>query len=201
MHRRAFSCMKRSCRNCLCPVAGRSEQGARRRSAGCLDDHGPGGQQGAVRSRTKIHLDRIGGRRASGRWGTRTAGGHRAGLLRPPDDLLGREAEHDDRSGGNLRAGARSAYVRYGDRSRRDCQRNGVRAWGLRVFRRQATWSAPSDASLRAGRVFLNGVPSNTAAPMGGYKRSGNGREMGVFGLEEYLEVKAMIGFEQPEFA
>ncbi|MBC8641359.1 aldehyde dehydrogenase family protein [Caballeronia sp. EK] len=49
---------------------------------------------------------------------------------------------------------------------------------------------------IRAGRVFLNGVPSNPAAPMGGYKRSGNGREMGVFGLEEYLEVKAMIGFE-----
>lgn len=49
---------------------------------------------------------------------------------------------------------------------------------------------------LRAGRVFLNGVPSNTAAPMGGYKQSGNGREMGVFGLEEYLEVKAMMGFE-----
>ena len=33
---------------------------------------------------------------------------------------------------------------------------------------------------------------------MGGYKQSGNGREMGVFGLEEYLEVKAMIGFEEP---
>ena len=33
---------------------------------------------------------------------------------------------------------------------------------------------------------------------MGGYKRSGNGREMGVFGLEEFLEVKAMIGFEEP---
>jgi aldehyde dehydrogenase (NAD+) len=31
---------------------------------------------------------------------------------------------------------------------------------------------------------------------MGGYKRSGNGREMGVFGLEEYLETKAMIGFD-----
>jgi len=51
---------------------------------------------------------------------------------------------------------------------------------------------------MRAGRVFLNGMPSNTAAPMGGYKRSGNGREMGVFGLEEFLEVKAMIGFEAP---
>ena len=51
-------------------------------------------------------------------------------------------------------------------------------------------------AQLRAGRVFLNGAASNTAAPMGGYKRSGNGREMGVFGLEEFLEVKAMIGFD-----
>lgn len=49
---------------------------------------------------------------------------------------------------------------------------------------------------MRAGRVFLNGKPSNMAAPMGGYKQSGNGREMGVFGLEEYLEVKAMIGFD-----
>lgn len=47
---------------------------------------------------------------------------------------------------------------------------------------------------LRAGRVFVNGAASNQAAPMGGYKRSGNGREMGVFGLEEYLETKAMFG-------
>lgn len=53
-------------------------------------------------------------------------------------------------------------------------------------------------ARLRAGRVFLNGVPSNTAAPMGGYRQSGNGREMGRFGLEEYLEVKAMFGFPDP---
>lgn len=51
-------------------------------------------------------------------------------------------------------------------------------------------------SQIRAGRVFLNGAPSNAEAPMGGYKQSGNGREMGVFGLEEYLEVKAMIGFD-----
>jgi aldehyde dehydrogenase (NAD+) len=48
---------------------------------------------------------------------------------------------------------------------------------------------------MHAGRIFLNGAPSNNVAPMGGYKQSGNGREMGVFGLEEYLEVKAMLGF------
>jgi aldehyde dehydrogenase (NAD+) len=51
---------------------------------------------------------------------------------------------------------------------------------------------------MRAGRIFFNGAPSNYAAPMGGYKQSGNGREMGVFGLEEYLEVKALIGFDAP---
>jgi aldehyde dehydrogenase (NAD+) len=53
-------------------------------------------------------------------------------------------------------------------------------------------------AKLQAGRVFFNGAAANTVAPMGGYKQSGNGREMGVFGLEEYLEVKAMIGFMDP---
>lgn len=50
---------------------------------------------------------------------------------------------------------------------------------------------------LRAGRVFYNGAAGNAASPMGGFRQSGNGREMGVFGLEEFLEVKAMFGFEQ----
>jgi aldehyde dehydrogenase (NAD+) len=48
---------------------------------------------------------------------------------------------------------------------------------------------------LKAGRVFFNGAPPSTAAPMGGYHKSGNGREMGVYGLEEFLETKAIIGF------
>ena len=51
---------------------------------------------------------------------------------------------------------------------------------------------------LRAGRVFLNGATASASAPMGGYKQSGNGREMGVFGLEEYLEVKALVGANAP---
>lgn len=48
---------------------------------------------------------------------------------------------------------------------------------------------------LRAGNVNLNGVPNERTAPFGGYKQSGNGREWGKFGLEEYLEVKAIAGF------
>lgn len=47
---------------------------------------------------------------------------------------------------------------------------------------------------IRAGNVHINYPPLDRLAPFGGYKRSGNGREWGRFGLEEYLEVKAIIG-------
>lgn len=50
---------------------------------------------------------------------------------------------------------------------------------------------------LRAGRVSFNGANTNSFTPMGGYKQSGIGRSMGVFGLEEYLEVKSIYGFEK----
>ena len=45
---------------------------------------------------------------------------------------------------------------------------------------------------LRTGKVDINGPEINVLAPFGGYKQSGNGREMGRFGLEEFLEVKAI---------
>lgn len=63
------------------------------------------------------------------------------------------------------------------------------------LFTRDLAKARAIGERLRAGRIFLNGAPSNVAAPMGGYKQSGNGREMGIFGLEEYLEVKAMMGY------
>ena len=47
---------------------------------------------------------------------------------------------------------------------------------------------------IRAGNVNLNGVPNERTAPFGGYKQSGNGREWGRFGFEEYLETKAIAG-------
>jgi aldehyde dehydrogenase (NAD+) len=45
---------------------------------------------------------------------------------------------------------------------------------------------------LRTGQVEINGGPFNIYAPFGGYKQSGNGRELGKYGLEDFLELKAM---------
>jgi aldehyde dehydrogenase (NAD+) len=49
---------------------------------------------------------------------------------------------------------------------------------------------------IRAGRVYINGATFDRSLPFGGYKQSGNGREFGVFGFEEYLEVKAILGHQ-----
>ena len=45
---------------------------------------------------------------------------------------------------------------------------------------------------MRTGQVEINGGSFNPVAPFGGYKQSGNGRELGKFGLEEFLEVKSL---------
>ncbi|MGX7196899.1 aldehyde dehydrogenase family protein [Enterococcus olivae] len=46
---------------------------------------------------------------------------------------------------------------------------------------------------LRTGNVIINGVTRTAKAPFGGYKQSGIGRENGLFGLEDYLEIKAIF--------
>ena len=61
-------------------------------------------------------------------------------------------------------------------------------------------WGADRDEAhdvakkLRTGMVHLNGAGLDSAAPFGGYKMSGNGREWGRFGLMEFLEVKSVYG-------
>jgi aldehyde dehydrogenase (NAD+) len=52
-------------------------------------------------------------------------------------------------------------------------------------------------ARLRTGNVHLNGAGVDLAAPFGGYKQSGTGREWGEFGFEEFLEVKAVMGYAE----
>ncbi len=49
-------------------------------------------------------------------------------------------------------------------------------------------------ARLRAGQVSINGA-FDMAAPFGGYKMSGNGREWGEFGFHDFLEIKAVVGY------
>ncbi len=50
---------------------------------------------------------------------------------------------------------------------------------------------------LRTGMVHINGADLEAMAPFGGYKHSGNGREWGVHGMDEYLEVKSVCGYEK----
>ncbi|MBT8058210.1 MAG: aldehyde dehydrogenase family protein [Gammaproteobacteria bacterium] len=47
---------------------------------------------------------------------------------------------------------------------------------------------------LRTGMVHLNGADTDVHAPFGGYKKSGNGREWGLHGIEDFLEIKAVMG-------
>ena len=59
-------------------------------------------------------------------------------------------------------------------------------------------WSEDIDRAIefakrmRTGQVSVNGGPFNVSAPFGGYKKSGNGRELGVHGFEEFLEIKSI---------
>ena len=61
-----------------------------------------------------------------------------------------------------------------------------------------AVWSADAERAkkvarrLRTGQVYVNGGRGDPTAPFGGYKQSGLGRESGKFGLEEFLELKAL---------
>jgi aldehyde dehydrogenase (NAD+) len=49
---------------------------------------------------------------------------------------------------------------------------------------------------MRSGNVYINYPGGDMNAPFGGYKQSGNGREWGQWGLEEFLEIKGVVGYE-----
>ena len=95
------------------------------------------------------------------------------------------------RPGGGLRPGARRHPVRRHDEAVAIANNS---KYGLAG----AVWSADTDAALavarrlRTGAVDINGAPFNPLAPFGGYKQSGLGRELGVHGLAEFCELKAI---------
>ena len=64
---------------------------------------------------------------------------------------------------------------------------SGDRAHAIRVAK-----------EIKAGMVHINMAFGDTKAPFGGMKQSGNGREWGRFGFDEYLEVKAVMGYNAP---
>jgi aldehyde dehydrogenase (NAD+) len=66
---------------------------------------------------------------------------------------------------------------------------------GSHLQSRDPTRARRFAARIRAGQVHINYPAWDGRAPFGGYKRSGNGREYGVPGFEEYLETKAIVGY------
>lgn len=72
---------------------------------------------------------------------------------------------------------------------------------GAHVQSRDPTTARAVAARIRSGQVHINHPAWNPHAPFGGYKRSGNGREYGVEGLQEYLETKAILGYMNEEHA
>ena len=52
-------------------------------------------------------------------------------------------------------------------------------------------------SKMRTGMVHINGAWLDPAAPFGGFKQSGNGREWGAHGIDEFLEVKSVYGYEK----
>ena len=83
-------------------------------------------------------------------------------------------------------------------RSRVGAQNSVVGTDNSRFGLAGAVWSADAERAervarrMRTGRVAINGGQFNTAAPFGGYRQSGIGREFGRYGREEYLEVKTL---------
>jgi aldehyde dehydrogenase (NAD+) len=65
------------------------------------------------------------------------------------------------------------------------------------IYAKDDTSAKRMAQQMRCGMVHINGAPLVAEAPFGGYKQSGNGREWGLDGLKEFLEVKAIMAISQ----
>lgn len=73
--------------------------------------------------------------------------------------------------------------------------------YGLAAYVEAGTLEEAREIGLRltAGQVYLNGAELDQAAPFGGFKQSGNGREWGPYAFEAFLEPKALLGYQPAE--
>ena len=112
-------------------------------------------------------------------------------LLRRADDLLRRRQRRAHRARGDLRAGRVASSRSTPKRTRCASPTTPTTAWPPRSGRATSSARCASVKSLRAGIVWVNHMqPTYVEAPWGGYKQSGIGRELGKWGVEEYLNVK-----------
>ena len=71
--------------------------------------------------------------------------------------------------------------------------------WPPMSSRRTSSTPARSPPGMRTGNVYINYPAWDAGAPFGGYKQSGNGREYAEYGLDDFLEIKGIAGYQAAE--
>ena len=123
--------------------------------------------------------------------GQATGGALDRGLLRRADDLLRRRQLRAHRARRDLRPGRRASSRSTPRRTRSRIANDTYYGLAAAVWTRDIFRAMRTVKSLRAGIVWVNHMqPTYVEAPWGGYKQSGIGRELGRWGVEEYLQVK-----------
>ena len=125
--------------------------------------------------------------------GDRAARRRRRGVLRAPDAVRRRRQLDDDRPRGDLRAGTGRHPVRRTTRTPSASPTTATTASPATSCPSRSNDRSAVARRLRAGSIGLNGTAAYGAeVPFGGYKASGVGRQNGVAGFEQYLEVKSV---------
>ncbi|WP_395337594.1 aldehyde dehydrogenase family protein [Novosphingobium sp. BL-8H] len=113
-------------------------------------------------------------------------------MVRKADDLHRCHQHHAHRPRGNL--GPVLSVITYEDEAEAIAIANDS-DFGLQAY----VLSSDEDRALRvarqliAGRVVINGAPHDPRAPFGGFRQSGLGREIGAYGLDAFLEPRAIL--------